>query len=480
MKVLLLNPPRDNELIGNNPLILEKERGFNPPLGLLYVAAYLERFTKHTVSVIDSQVERLDYHLLASRINSVKPAVIGLTAMTFTLIDVIKTVDLIKRIDKSIKIVLGGPHIHLFPGETINLTNVDYLVLGEGEETFKELLERLGSDAELKKVPGLVFKDRGAIIHTGNRALIKNLNDIPFPARHLVPYKKYNSLLTKGNTVTTVFTSRGCPFQCSFCDRPHLGKIFRARSANNVVDELQECVKMGISEFLIYDDTFTVNKQRVLDICNEITKRKLDIAFDIRTRIDTVDKEILGSLKKAGCQGIHYGVESGTEKVLRLLNKCITLNQVKEVFTLTKQYSIPILAYFMIGNPGETIEDIWATFALMKALDPDYAHITIFTPFPGTKIYIDGLRSGIIKHDYWREFASNPTDAFAPPQWGERFSREELNDLLIKGYKSFYLRPSYMLKRTLKIRSVFELHKKIKAGIKVLMMGRKSSILKHR
>ena len=183
------------------------------------------------------------------------------------------------------------------------------------------------------------------------RPAIKNLDDIPFPARHLVPYKKYSSLLSKGSIVTTIFTSRGCPFQCSFCDRPHLGKSFRARSAKNVVDEIEECVNMGIHDFLFYDDTFTIKRERVLEICNEIINKRLDIAWDIRTRIDVVNEEMLKHLKKAGCQGIHYGIEAGSEKILKVLQKGITIEQAKQVFDLTRKHKIPILAYFMIGNP---------------------------------------------------------------------------------------------------------------------------------
>lgn len=470
MKVLLINPPRENEIIGNNPPIIEKERGCNPPLGLLYIAGYLEKYSKHNITIIDSQVGKLDYSSLASRITSVKPDIVGITAMTLTLIDVIKTIDLVKRIDKNIKVVLGGPHVHLFPKETINLANVDYLVLGEGEETFKELLDCIDEKSRLKKIPGLVFKDNGEVINTGIRSPIKNLDELPFPARHLVPYTKYTSLLTKGNIVTTIFTSRGCPFQCSFCDRPHLGKIFRARSPKNVVDELEECTKMGIYEFLFYDDTFAVNKKRVIDVCNEIIRRKLNIAWDIRTRVDTVDEETIKYLKKAGCHGIHYGIEAGTEKILKILNKRITIGQAKNIFDLTRKYRIKILSYFMIGNPSETKEDIYTTFRVMKVLNPDYVHITILTPFPGTKIYFDGLKTGIIKKDYWREFAENPTTDFIPPHWDEIFSRDELNDLLSEGYRKFYIRPSYILKRITELRSIGELKKKARAGIKVFTM----------
>ena len=439
-------------------------------MGLLYIASYIQKHTEHEISIIDSQVDRLDYHSLKLKIESEKPDLVGITAMTMTLVDVIKTARIVKKVDNTIKVVLGGPHVNLFPNETIKIESVDYLVLGEGEEVFCDLVEAIKFSSELKKIPGIVFKKKGQIINVGARPHIKNLDDLPFPARRLVPYKKYSSLLFKGKVVTTIFTSRGCPFRCSFCDRPHLGKVFRARSAKNVVDELEACGQLGINEFLFYDDTFTVNKKRVIDICNEIVKRRLNISWDIRARVDTVNEEIIMHLKKAGCQGIHYGIEAGTEKILKVLNKGITINHARKIFNLTRRYKIPILAYFMIGNPEETLDDIYTTFKVMKRLKPDYLHMTILTPFPGTKIYHDGLAKGIIKMDYWRNFAADPRPGFVAPHWDEMFTKDELNYLLVKGYRSFYLNLLYVLRRILKVRSLGEFKKKAMAGFKVFNM----------
>ena len=470
MKIFLINPPRLNEIMGNNPSIVEEERGYNPPLGLLYVAAFMERHTKHNVTVIDSQVDKLDYSSLQAKIASIRPDVVGITAMTMTMVDVINTANIVKEIDDTVKVVLGGPHVNLFPDETIKLKNVDYLVLGEGEVVFADLINAIDEKSELRKIPGIVFENNRKIINTGQRPLISNLDELPFPARHLVPYKKYTSLLSKGGVVTTVFTSRGCPFKCSFCDRPHLGKVFRSRSAKNVVDEIEECVNMGIHEFLFYDDTFTIDRQRVIDICNEVIKRNLDIIWDIRTRVDMVDEDVIKHLAKAGCQGIHYGIEAGTDKILKVLNKKISIKKAVEVFDLTRKYDIMTLAYFMIGNPGETRNDIYETFKLMRRLDPDYVHLTILTPFPGTKIYFDGLKDGVIEKDYWKEFAKNPTSDFISPHWGEIFTRDELHELLVKGYKSFYFRPLYIFKRIRSLRSLGEFKRKTVAGFKVLAM----------
>jgi len=267
-----------------------------------------------------------------------------------------------------------------------------------------------------------------------------------------------------------MFTSRGCPFRCAFCDRPHLGKQFRARSPKNVVDEMVACVKMGIHEFLIYDDTFTVDRKRVLGVCEEIRQRKLDIGWDIRARVDTVDAALLKKLRLAGCERIHYGVEAGTEKILKVLNKGITLPQVQNAFDLTKHAGIETLAYFMIGAPTETREDIIQTIKFAERLDPDYVHITILTPFPGTQIYFDGLAQGIFAEDFWQKFAAHPTTDFVPRYWEQELSTDELITILNQAYKRFYLRPRYIWKRITRVRPLAELARKAHAGVKVLRL----------
>jgi anaerobic magnesium-protoporphyrin IX monomethyl ester cyclase len=473
IKILLINPPRDQEVIGSNPEIIEKERGFNPPLGLLYIAAYLEVETSHMIEVIDAQVEQLTHEELINSVIKVKPDVVGLTAMTFTMLDVITVIRSVKKLCPKAIIVLGGPHVNLFPNETIKLPEVDYLVLGEGEEVFRDLVDQIenGNLDTLRQTKGIVFKYNNQLINTGSRKPIECLDRLPHPARHLTPYKKYSSLLSKGKIVTTLFTSRGCPFKCSFCDRPHLGKRFRARSADNVIEEIENCIELGIHEFLIYDDTFTINRKRVIEICNRIIQKKLDINFDIRSRIDTVDEEMLLLLKLAGCTGIHYGVEAGTDRVLKVLNKGITIAQVKEIFKLTHKIGIPTLAYFMIGNPTETEDEIRQTFIVAKLLNPDYLHLTILTPYPGTQVYAEALNKGIIESDVWREFAIEPTINFIPPYWGEHFSKIELQTFMVEGYRSFYLRPNYVMRRLFKIRSWVEFGNNLKAGLSVFKMS---------
>lgn len=477
MKVLLINPPAQNELQGNNPEIIDSERGFNPPLGLLYVASYALKHSNCQVAVLDCPVEGVDHNNLPDRIKTIAPDIVGIEAMTFTLLDVLETIKIVKQVQPQATIVLGGPHVHIYPEETMALPGVDFLVMGEGEVPFTELLKVLAQDkvltpeqktARLLQIKGLTFKNHlGQIVSTGIRDLTADLDSLPFPDRRLTPYQKYTSIISSRSPITTLISSRGCPYRCSFCDRPHLGKKFRARSPENVVAEAQECRDLGIKEILIYDDTFTVDRQRVIDICRLLIERKLDLTWDIRARVDTVDEEILDWLKRAGCQRIHYGVEAGTAETLKVLQKGITLDKVRRAFALTKKAGIDTLAYFMIGSPGEDEKMIRQTIKFACQLDPDYVHATILTPFPHTQIYSWGLERGIFKTDHWREFARQPRADFQPKFWEETLSEEKLRQLIGEFYRSFYLRPGYILKRLTRIRSARELVKKAKAGLKV-------------
>lgn len=474
MKILLINPPRWNELVGKNPAIIEKHRGFNPPLGLLHLASSIQKYTSNDVDVLDTQPTKLTYIQLEKYLKDKLYDIVGISVMTFTLIDSYHTAKLVKKVMPKAKVIMGGPHVHLYPLETINLDCVDFAFMGEADLSFIKFLQNLENGTNFQEILGLVYRNNNKEIVKNNFPLLNNLDEIPFPDRNLLNINRYNSLLSRGSLSTTIISSRGCPFKCAFCDRPlsPITSYFRYRSANNVVDEICECIELGIKDFLFYDDTFTVNKKRVFEICEEINKRHLNIRWDIRTRVDLVNEEMLKSLKKAGCQAIHYGVESGNDKILKAIKKGFTTKKAKETFYLTKKHKIDTLAYFMIGLPSETLSDIQNTFDLAKNINPDYAHFTIFSPYPRTELYYLGLEKGIIKKDLWKEFAQNPLIEFKIPIWEENFTREQLYKKIVALYKNFYLRPSYIIKRGLKIRSKNELLKKAKAGLSVFLMSK--------
>ena len=474
LRVLLVNPPRFNELIGKNPAIIEKHRGFNPPLGLLQLAGYVEAHTPHQVEVLDAQPRGWDYTELQHQLAARRFDVVGVTAMTFTLVDVFLTCQAVRHVRPEAKIVLGGPHVHLYPEETISRPEVDFLLLGEGEIAFADFLTKLHDPDLWPTVKGLVYRDeRGLPVNNGIAPSASDLDGLGFPARQKLRLDDYTSLLGRSNRVTTMFTSRGCPYRCTFCDRPYSPVLsgFRFRSAAHVADEMELCAEMGIREAFIYDDTFTVRRDRVYELCEEIKRRRLRFTWDVRAHVNTVTSDLLRAMADAGCDRVHYGVESGNDRMIRVIQKNHSVERVENAFRWTRDAGMETLAYFIIGQQTETASDIQDSIDLAKRLAPNYVHFTIFCPYPGTAIYEEGLARGILNRDVWREFALDPRPGFEPPVWEENFTRQELREMLVKCYKSFYMRPRYLLKSALRLRSFGELKRKARAGLSVLSMS---------
>jgi len=207
-----------------------------------------------------------------------------------------------------------------------------------------------------------------------------------------------------------------------------------------------------------------------MDLCAEIKQRGIKFRWDVRAHVNTMNQDMLKAMKEAGCDRIHYGVEVGNNRMMKVIRKNATIEKVKQVFQWTKEVDMEILAYFMMGQQTETLSDIEDTIKLAKSLKPNYAHFTVFCPYPGTNIYAQGLANGVIKHDVWRDFAKNPSDNFELPFWEENFTRLELREMLVKAYRSFYLRPGYVFKRAVQVKSVGEFRRKMKAGLSVLTM----------
>ena len=468
MKVALILPPAENTVGANIPEVLESERGFNPPLGLLYIASYLQKHSDHEVRVFDTQVEQWGYDDVKKKVEEFMPRAVGIQTMSFTLIDALLTAKAVKSVDPQIYVVLGGAHVNLYPDETINLPDVDCVVLGEGEKVFTALLNHLADNKDLRQIPGLVYKNGADAISTSPAELIQNLDELPFPARELTPWEKYGSILAKKSTITTMMTSRGCPYRCSFCHRPQFGKKFRSHSPEYVVNEIEHCIEMGIQEIFIHDDIFTLDKRRVLGICKEILRRDLKFGWDLRARVNNIDMEMLEMMRKAGCERIQYGVESGNQQVLNYLQKGITIKQVKHAFKMTMSLGIKTLADFIIGAPYETREQINESIDLLTELDPDYVQFSIMVPYPGTELYKEGLKKGAFSGDFWRDFARSPSTSFTPETWNENLTREELDKIVGQAYRSFYLRPRYIIKKMGETTSLEEFFRKVKGGVKLL------------
>jgi len=469
MKVLLISPPGEETIKSDLIHLIHEERGINPPIGLLYVATSIKENSDHKVEVLDASVDKLSMEQIGKEIKKSNPDIVGMTLSTFSLLECIKIAKLVKEINPKTKVIVGGIHVYIYPRETIELGCFDYCVLGEAEHSIIRILDKIEKNESLSEIKGVVCREDGSIVDTGPPELLTDLDSIAFPDRTLLPYKRYNSIVAKANPISIMITSRGCPCKCIFCDRPHLGKHFRVRSADNVVDEFEECAKLGIREILVYDDTFTIKQRRVIDICKKIIERNIKIYWGIRARVDNVSEEMLELLKKAGCVRINYGVESGDPEVLKGLQKGITLEQAKRAFYLTRKYGMDALAYFMIGCPGDTRKTIEETRKFAEKLKPAYVHFTILMPFPSTKVYADALEKGYIKKDVWREFARQPVSDFEIPVYEENFKRDELVKLLGKCNRGFYFRPSYVVREVFKKRTPAQFYREARAALRLLM-----------
>jgi len=471
MKTLLIYPPNKRALPGILPFPVESSRGFFPPLGILYLAAQAQGLPGVEILVRDAATQNLNADQIAEEVSEKGIDLVGISILSFHLLDAIEVAQKIKEKVPKTLIVAGGPHPHIYPKETLSLGMFDYVALGEGEETFAAFLQKLSSGEKDPSVPGIISKSQAQKAELDFCA-IADLDSLKFPARKLLPIEKYFSVLSPHRPSTTAVSSRGCPYRCIFCDRPHLGKRFRARSADNVVSEMEACIELGIKEVNFYDDNFTTSRARALEIAELIQKRKLKIAWDIRARVGDLKPEDYQALRKSGLERIHFGVESGDPELLEAINKKITIAQAREAFISANQAGIETLAYFIIGLPGENADTLNRTFALGKELRPDFIHFSLLMLFPATPVYSLAMEKGIVKKDPWREFAKNPDPNFTPPIWEENLKQQDLLSALHKAYREFYLQPGYLLSRLRKTKSWHGFKNQARMGLSILGLKR--------
>jgi radical SAM superfamily enzyme YgiQ (UPF0313 family) len=346
------------------------------------------------------------------------------------------------------------------------------LVLGEGELTFAEFISQYRShknsiEAILDKIHGLAYKTvDGSIKINPPRELVKNLDGLPFPAHDLIDITKYSNLLASSTQLANIITSRGCPYQCTFCDMRKTP--FRYRSPENIIAEIRCLAERGIKEFYLQDDSFTINRNRVIDFCNLLIQEKINIKYKISSRVDRLDDELLELLKRSGCYRIHFGVESGSQEILNYFGKGITITQIINAFQLAKKHKIDRFAYIMIGAPEETHKQIKETWKLVKKINPEHLHCSICTPMPKTYLYQMLISEGKIKEDYWLDFAKSPDSAFKTRFISAVFTDRELRKMQNSIQKRFYLRPKMVLQELARIRSLKQIFTKANLAIKMI------------
>jgi radical SAM superfamily enzyme YgiQ (UPF0313 family) len=415
-----------------------------PPLNLMYLASVLEKVSR-SVKIIDDNLYEIGAERIAKFISKFDPLVVGVTAATATLKSALRYIELIKKLLPDALTVIGGPHVTFLPLETLRGSEgLDVVVIGEGEETITDLVENFEKKGVkgLDDVRGIAYKRGKKLKINPVRPPIGDLDSIPFPARHLVAFESYK-LFDTG--IGSMITSRGCVFACGFCSSSlMMGKRFRTRSPENVVDEMEELVyKYRIKDIEFLDDIFILNKKRAHAIAEEIKKRKLDVRYVASSRVDMLDPELLLQLRKSGLDSMYYGVESGSQQILNLMKKQITLRQAEDAVKVTKRMGIKVITSFILGYPGETIEDLDRTIDFSIKLDPDYAQYSILTPYPGTPIYYELKEKGLLDTEDWDKYT-----VLDPVIKYERLglSKELVKKKLIEAYLRFYTRPRYLIK----------------------------------
>ncbi len=409
--ICLINPPLDKKTTSKFPMS-------GVPLSIASLAAFL-RERKIKCSVIDAVIKQYDCFDTAKIAVDSGAKIIGITCLTENRYAALKTLKQIKKLNKNIVTIIGGLH-PTFTDRLIleNYPYVDIVVRGEGEKTLVELVNKIKKKKSLSKINGISYRKNGAIKINPAREFMQEIESLPIPAYDLFPMKDYKlppDVKTNVNQTTLVTTSRGCPMGCKFCATTHAwGRKIRSASAEKlfeIVRHLYEKYKINYIRFA--DDLFTIKRDKVVKFCELLIQSKLPINFRIQARVDTVDLEELKILKKAGCDLIEYGAESGCNKVLKEVRKNITVERIKIAVKITRKAGIDVKYFLIVGSLKEGPNETWDTFKLIEETKPDWIGINALSIYPGTEIYKIAMKEGVIKKNLWLDYI-NPKTGNAP------------------------------------------------------------------
>jgi radical SAM superfamily enzyme YgiQ (UPF0313 family) len=431
MKVLLLNPSYSRKNILSDPILTRcagvpyKAPYLWPPIGLAYIASALREFSDSDVRIIDAQVDKFD--IRATRdfdlvvINTGTPTINHDIALSGRIRDL-----------KGPKIVFTGVHSAYFHKELIK--HCDFIIRGEPDVVLADLTRSLENGRNPGKVRGITWKDRNGRVNVNKPARpIENLDSLPFQAIDLLS-EKYFDITSKKHPIAFMITSRYCPFNCTFCSAKFYSMNYRCRSAEHVFEEMKSLGERGFKDITFFDDSFTVKRKRVMEICDLIRKEKLDIAWRCLSRVDTVDRKMLENMRNSGCYQIHFGVESGDQRVLDLMKKGVKIDQARETFRLCDMLGIETIGSFVLGYPGEDMESLNKTVKFAHEIKPDFVSFNLFTPLPGSEIFETLPRRSWEMYDF-------VSTSFCD------ISSKEIFETTKRAYRDYYLNLGYFFRR---------------------------------
>lgn len=464
MKIAFIWPPFDHKLFEEDLDIVSTEFAQPPPLGIMYAAAIAEQHG-HECIVIDANVKpRLTKEEVLKKVEEFNPDMLGYLLTVYMFRQTHEWIKYLKD-NTGLPVVVGNICLDYYPNEVMSHPEIDYGIIGPATKNFPELLSRIEKKKSIEDIAGLIFRKNGQICINPAITLKEDFSILPFPARHLIDNSKYHTIVSKRKNFTVMMTSKGCPFTCNFCIVENIPYSYRTPEAT--VDEIEHCYRnFNIREIEFFDPLFNCNKDRVIKICKEIIRRKLDIRWACRARADLMDGEILKWMKSAGCHRIYYGVESGSDVILRKMGKRLSKDKVKEAIYMTKKEGMLTLAFCLIGSTGDTYETVSESINYVCSLPLDYAQFHKCVAKPGTPLYEQVKKE--TGRDYWSEYILGTAGEERLPSPWTTLTENEIEELTLKAYHKFYFRPKKLLQLLVSIKSPAELGRYIRSTIGLL------------
>lgn len=429
--------------MGGTEVPILPEVGAETPFSMALLMAYIEQYGYNT-GLLDLNIESNPLEVLSSTLKDLNPKIVGISSYSANIVNAEKIAAAVKKHNKDIPVVLGGFHATAMPEQCLNqCESIDYVMYGECEKAIPTLLDNLLNNKPIDDTPNLAYRSNGKITVNPLGPIIENLDELPFPLLDKVDLKRYKPLPPNFYRLPTIgiMTSRGCPFKCTFC-ATHFqwNKHIRKMSSGLVLDWIERIIAdFGIRDFRFYDDTFTIPKKSVVEFCEEVLRRKQNISWNCYSRVDTIDEPMARLMKKAGCYHVKFGIEAGTEASLKRIKKNISLEQAMESVKMVKKVGIETKASFILGIHDETLEDSKKTMDFAIKVAPDFATFLILMIYPGSEDY-----------DIWKQQERIPKDfKWDRPLYANEKNIAELQKLVKKAYRKFYLRPGFFKDRLL-------------------------------
>jgi anaerobic magnesium-protoporphyrin IX monomethyl ester cyclase len=450
-KVFLINPPYrsvyEKSIIHLFKFVSEgrKDRSIYPPHLSLATISPLVLESGHGVEIFDLNIPSAGPRL-EHRLSSGKPDYVGITFTTPLFNEAIQVLKMVRRLCPKAVIIGGGPHASAFPEKTLELTDFNIAIVGEGDFTLAEIVNGM----QLEDVKGIAYKRDGKVFLNPKKEPIWDLDTLPFPAWHLYDLEKYDvpKVVSRNPKVGLIETSRGCPWGCVYCTKCVFGRNFRTKTTERVIQEIKRMLELGFQEFHIADDTFTTNIERAEEICDRIVEEGLKFTWETVNgiRADRVTPRLLRKMRKAGCYRVTFGIETGNEDVMKRINKGESLDTIRNAVNMAKKAGLEVYGSFMMGLPGETEQTMQQTIDFAKELNLDMAKVSITSPLPSTPLYEEYRRKGLIKSEHWSSYNvySTPRSLYTH----ETLSWDTIERYYKKFYSSYYMNPGYIIRKS--------------------------------